>query len=217
MNTPPSKKTTQGYELQLGTNCIGPWLFTQQLLPVLQKTAAEAPKDSVRVTWAASLASWYAPKNGVAFDPKTLAPKIGRVKEINYGQSKAANILLASEFAKRYGKDGIVSVSWNPGNLSTELQRHTDVFQRTAMKFALYPAKNGAYTELYAACSPDITESDGGAFIAPWGRKFEPRKDIVKGLKEKSEGGTGVAKRFWEWCEKETKLFTEAPSAEAKI
>jgi NAD(P)-dependent dehydrogenase (short-subunit alcohol dehydrogenase family) len=58
MNTPPKSKTMQGHELQLGTNCLGPWLFTHHLLPVLQKTAAEAPKNSVRVTWAASLATW---------------------------------------------------------------------------------------------------------------------------------------------------------------
>jgi len=98
-------------------------------------------------------------------------------------------------------------MSWNPGNLKTELQRHTDVFQRTAMRAALYPAKLGAYTELYAACSPDVTVEDGGAFIAPWGRKFEPRLDIKKGLKGKDEGGSAVGAQFWDWCEKTTKEF----------
>jgi NAD(P)-dependent dehydrogenase (short-subunit alcohol dehydrogenase family) len=58
MNTPPKNKTVQGHELQIGTNCLGPWLFTYHLLPMLQKTAAEAPKNSVRVTWAASLTTW---------------------------------------------------------------------------------------------------------------------------------------------------------------
>ena len=115
MNTAPKSKTPQGHEMQLGTNCLGPWLFTQQLLPLLQRTAAEAPKNSVRVTWAASLATWYSPRNGVAFDSKTQQPKITPVKNMNYGQSKAGNIYMASEFARRYGKDGIVSVSWNPG------------------------------------------------------------------------------------------------------
>jgi NAD(P)-dependent dehydrogenase (short-subunit alcohol dehydrogenase family) len=149
----------------------------------------------------------YSPKNGVNFSSTTQEPKIGPLKEINYGQSKAGNIYLASEFAKRYGKDGIVSVSWNPGNLKTELQRHTDIFQRTAMRMALYPAKLGAYTELYAACSPDLTLKDGGVFIAPWGRKFEPRLDIKKGLKDKSEGGSAVGAQFWDWCEKTTREY----------
>lgn len=149
----------------------------------------------------------YAPKNGVDIDEKTGAPKIGRIAALNYGQSKAGNVMLASEFAKRYGKDGILSVSWNPGNLKTELQRHTNKIMNAAMSFSLYPAKYGAYTELYAACSPELTATDGGAFIAPWGRKMEPKHDVAKALKEKSEGGTGVARQFWEWCEKETKDF----------
>lgn len=207
MNTPPSLKTTQGYELQLGTNCIGPWLFSQQVLPVLQKTAASAPKDSVRVTWAGSLAAWYAPKNGVAFDSKSGAPKISRIKGVNYAQSKAGNILLAAEFAKRYGKDGIISVSWNPGNLKTELQRHTGAFQNFMLRFILFPAKFGGYTELYAACSQDIGADDNGRFIAPWGRKWNARKDIIKATKEKGEDGTGVGKQFWDWIEKETQQF----------
>jgi len=207
MATPPKSKTPQGHEMQLGTNCLGPWLFTHHLLPLLQRTAAEAPKNSVRVTWAASLATWYSPKNGVDFDAKTQQPKIGPIKDMNYGQSKAGNIYMASEFAKRYGKDGIVSVSWNPGNLRTELTRHSNFVKRTAMHQLMHPAKYGAYTELYAGFSPDITLEDGGIFIAPWGRKFKPRSDIEKGLKDKSEGGTGVAAQFRDWLDKETKEF----------
>jgi NAD(P)-dependent dehydrogenase (short-subunit alcohol dehydrogenase family) len=206
--TPPRKsKTAQGHDLQLGTNCLGPWLFTQHLVPLLQKTATESPKNSVRVTWAASLATWYSPKNGVAFDKKTQQPKIGLSVDMNYGQSKAGNIYMASEFAKRYGKDGIVSVSWNPGNLRTELVRHANAWKRVVMWQIMYPAKNGAYTELYAACSPEITLKDGGSFIAPFGRQYKPRSDIQKGLKEKSEGGSGVAIQFVDWVEKETKAY----------
>lgn len=40
-----------------------------------------------------------------------------------YGVSKAGNYLHATEFAKRYREDGIVSVPLNPGNLSSELYR----------------------------------------------------------------------------------------------
>ena len=71
----------------------------------------------------------------------------------------------------------------------------------------MHPAKFGAYTELYAACSPDITLADGGCFIAPWGRKFKPRSDIEKGIKSKSEGGSGVAAQFLDWVEKEIKDY----------
>ena len=57
MNPPQGSQTAQGYELQMGTNCLGPWLFTELLTPLLDRAAANSPRGSVRVTWAASLAT----------------------------------------------------------------------------------------------------------------------------------------------------------------
>ena len=54
MIPPVGSKAAQGHELQMGTNVLGPFLFTQLLTPLLQKTAASSPPGSVRVTWAAS-------------------------------------------------------------------------------------------------------------------------------------------------------------------
>ena len=93
----------------MGVNCIGPFLFTQFLLPILQKTATTAPAGSVRITWASSLAAdLSAPKGGVEID-KGGAPKVQKNPELNYGQSKSGNVMFAVEAARRYGKDGIIS------------------------------------------------------------------------------------------------------------
>lgn len=35
------------------------------------------------------------------------------------------NVVATLEFARRYGDQGIIFISCNPGNLKTELQRHT--------------------------------------------------------------------------------------------
>jgi retinol dehydrogenase-12 len=122
-----------------------------------------------------------------------------------YGQSKAANCLIAAEFATRYGRDGIISVSWNPGNLKSELQRHSNTLpERIINKMLLYPAIYGAYTELYAGWSHGVTASQNGAYVAPWGRVYKQRVDIIAGMKRKSEGGTGHGEMFWDYCEKET-------------
>jgi len=53
MMPPSGSKSKQGYELQLGTNVIAPWLFQSFLTPLMQRTAAlpDTPKDSVRVIW----------------------------------------------------------------------------------------------------------------------------------------------------------------------
>ena len=66
MVPPQGSKTKQGYELQLGTNNVGPFLFTKLLHPVLTKTAGTAPKNSVRVVWVSSNgAELLSPKGGI--------------------------------------------------------------------------------------------------------------------------------------------------------
>ena len=119
----------QSYELQVGTNCLGHFLFTQLLHPVLRQTAATAPANTVRVAWAGSVAiDVYSPNGGVEFDEQ------GNVKYRNqksaYGVSKAGNLFLASEFGKRTRGEGIVSVVFNPGNLRTALQSNMSTIEQ---------------------------------------------------------------------------------------
>lgn len=199
MTPPAGSKDAQGYELQMGTNCLGPFLFTQYLTPLLQKTAASSPAGSVRVTWAASLGTMFSPTNGVAWDEKTGAPKVHGVPGMDYAQTKSGNVLLAREYQARYGKDGIISNAWNPGNLETELQRHTPWWQRIMLKGLLYPMIFGGYTELFAGWSEEAGQKDkGGAYVGPWGRFVMLRKDVDQ---------SPHVKAFWEWCEKETRPY----------
>ena len=108
MIPPHGSKTKQGYELQLGTNNIAPFLFTKLLYPILAKTAKTAPADSVRVVWVSSNgAEIFSPKGGVDLDNMDL--KVDKPAWVKYGTSKAGNILHASEFAKRQS-DGIISL-----------------------------------------------------------------------------------------------------------
>ena len=63
----------------------------------------------------------------------------------------------------------------------------------------------GAYTELWAASSSELTMEDGGKFVLPWGRLHDyPRSDLLAAMKSKEEGGSGVAAFFVEFCEKRT-------------
>lgn len=52
---PVGSKSRQGHELQLATNCLGPYFFTQLVLPQLQAAAKTAPPNSVRVVWTSSI------------------------------------------------------------------------------------------------------------------------------------------------------------------
>lgn len=63
----------------------------------------------MRVVWLASQAEkLYAPKNGI--DMSNLDYHTPVNERITYGASKAGNILYASEYAKRFGNSGVVSV-----------------------------------------------------------------------------------------------------------
>jgi retinol dehydrogenase 12 len=109
MVPPAGLKTAQGYELQLGTNNVAPFLFTKLLTPLLVKTAKTAPKGSVRVIWvSSSAAALTSPKNGVEMD--NLDYKKDKPVWHKYGVSKAGNWYHATEFAKLHKADGITSV-----------------------------------------------------------------------------------------------------------
>lgn len=92
------------------------------------------------------------------------------------------------------------SQCFNPGNLHTELNRHTGASD-FLQSYLLYPAIKGAYTELYCGLSPDITTADNGCYVAPWGVKRINRPDVEKAMTD------GTADKFVEYCRKETKKY----------
>lgn len=109
MVPPQGSKTKQGYELQLGTNNVAPFLFTKLLTPILASTAKASPPGAVRVVWtSSSAAEGISPTNGV--DLANLDYKTDKSAWHKYGVSKAGNVLHSKEFAKKYAGDGIISV-----------------------------------------------------------------------------------------------------------
>ena len=201
-NPPVGSVTKQGYELQIGTNCLGPFLFTQLLLPELQAAAKGSPPGTVRVVWTSSfMVDAGAPKGGFQMEDITKPPKdAGK----NYTASKTGNWFLASELAREVGSQGIISVTQNPGNIKTNILRHFSMLFRLIVSPILYEAKYGAYTELWAGLSPHLTMEMNGGYVIPWGRiHSSPRQDLLDALKATEEGGTGIAAEFREWCEKQ--------------
>ena len=87
MVPPAGSKTAQGYELQLGTNNVAPFLLTKLLTLLLVKTAKSAPKGSVRVVWVSSSAAEFpSPKNGIEME--NLDHKKDKADWHKYGVSK---------------------------------------------------------------------------------------------------------------------------------
>lgn len=88
-----------------------------------------------------------------------------------------------------------------------ELQRHSNFLQVLIMKAMGYPAKLGAYTELFAGWSSEITLEKNGAYVIPWGRIGTYNSALRKAVLSKEQGGDGTAERFLEWCERETREY----------
>jgi NAD(P)-dependent dehydrogenase (short-subunit alcohol dehydrogenase family) len=159
---PAGSKTVQGYELQLGVNCVGPFLFTKLLTPILKSTAAVSPANSVRVVWVSSSASEGISSKGYM---ENLDYHNDKSSYHKYCVSKMGNYFHATEFAARHKDDGIVSVALNPGNLDSEFWRTQGSLMSFLLRHTvLHPPVLGAYTELYAGLAPTVTLEESGSF-----------------------------------------------------
>ncbi|KAK1240128.1 hypothetical protein MKX08_007570 [Trichoderma sp. CBMAI-0020] len=199
-------KSKQGYELQLGVNCLGTFTFTKTLTPALISAAKTAPANSVRVIWVSSSAA-----EGVS--TRNYVENLSQVENIGafeqYCVSKLGNYWHAAEFATRYKDDGIISIPLNPGNLDSDFWRTQGAITTCILrKTLLYPPIYGAYTNLFAAFSPQVTIEKSGTFVAPWGKFWNVSKEMIDGTRPESQGGTGIAASFWDWTETQIERYT---------
>ncbi|KAF2657185.1 NAD(P)-binding protein [Lophiostoma macrostomum CBS 122681] len=211
---PPGSTTAQGYEIHMGTNCLGPFLFTQLLLPLLTKTAQDAPSSSIRVIFTSSqIIDTTGPMGGIRLSEQeahaTHLHTAMQDKNYTYACSKIGNWYLAAELDKRVRAAGVVSVAVNPGNVRTKGWDPVSWDAKLLIAPFLYDPQMGAYTELWAGLAEQVTTSDGGKLGVPWGGRWHPgpRRDLLDGLRRKVDWGSGVAGEFWEWCEVQTRGF----------
>jgi len=190
---PPYSMTSDGFELQLGTNHLGHFALTGQLIDLIRKTTKS------RIVNVSSNAHKI---GNINFEDLNWEKrKYNRMK--SYGDSKIANIYFTYELTKRIdkvGKDPVVVAS-HPGWTATELQRHTGFFNFLNHFFA-QDITMGALPTLYAAVGPDVKS---GEYFGPSGfmeMKGYPKrvetnslskdKNIVEILWDVSEELTGV-------------------------
>jgi retinol dehydrogenase-12 len=200
MTPPAGSKTTQGYELQWGTNVVGHFLLQRLLLPFVLASAKQSV-EPIRLVWTSSDGHAFGPgPDGINFDDLN-GPKLGSFTL--YGQSKAGNVVLSHEVAKRYGDQGVISVSLNPGHLKSDLQRNSPaILNKVIGPLLLYDTRYGALTELFAGLSKDITIEKNGSYIIPWGRFGQSAKKVRDGMDNRDTG-----KKLWDLLEKETEPY----------
>lgn len=213
--TPPKRDTTtDGFELQFGSNHLGHFALTAHLMPLLR--AADSPR-------VVSLSSLAARQGRIHFDDpqfeKSYTP--GQA----YGQSKLAVLMFARELDRRSKEAGwgILSDAAHPGLTKTNLQisgpshgrsKPSTMEQLYKLSWRLTPflwqeIDEGILPALYAATSP---QAEGGAFYGP------------HGIYEAAGGGVATAKvpararndadcrRLWDISEKLTGVSYPKPN-----
>ncbi|MBB4853423.1 NAD(P)-dependent dehydrogenase (short-subunit alcohol dehydrogenase family) [Mycobacteroides chelonae] len=120
-----SRPSTDGYDLMMATNHLGPFLLTNLLLPTI--TAAERAR--IVITASEAHRSW--PRIQVdRFAEHRRYHAIG--SEIRYGQSKLMNILFTQELARRLEGTGVTVNCFCPGMVSTGLVRDSRILTTAA-------------------------------------------------------------------------------------
>ena len=189
MGNPPTT-TQEGFEVQVGTNHIGHFLFTKLLLPTLQRTVA-TPASDVRVVTLSSVGHSAAPSFEVMTSTQAL---LDGSTWTRYGASKAANILFAAELARRYPE--ILSVAVHPGAVSSDLYAHASAssaimkYGLAASSLAFRNVKSGALNQLWAAGEKRELLTNG-AYYVPVGAQASTQYATDADL----------GKKLWEWTE----------------
>ncbi|KAL8649629.1 MAG: hypothetical protein Q9210_004288 [Variospora velana] len=206
MNIPERQLSKDGIEMHLATNHLGPFAFTNLILPkILASSKSPRVVNVVSNGYALSpfrFSDWN-------FDGKATIPEeeqppkktcemfgvpwgLDYLPSIAYGQSKTAGILFTKELAKKL--EGKVTVTClNPGAsvaIDTDLWRQMPR-EMVEKVFAVMPPKSrpqGASTPLVAALDPSLT-GDSGAYLNDC-----QVEDVAEWAKDPK-----IAQRCWAW------------------
>ncbi|KAJ6536843.1 short-chain dehydrogenase [Mycena capillaripes] len=165
----PFKLTADGLESQMGTDHVGPFLFTKLLVPKL--LAAGTVSYTPRVVYTSSIAHAYSP--GIKFDEIAHPKSEGYTGYAAYFDAKSAPILTAIELSKR-SKGAINAYSLHPGVVYTNMgQKEDSIADLQAMgllgpdgrpdteKIKWKTIAQGAATIVAAAFDPRISDKPG--------------------------------------------------------
>ncbi|MFD4577135.1 SDR family oxidoreductase [Streptomyces sp. NPDC058417] len=166
---PPRRMTTaDGFELQLGSNYLGPFALTLRLLPLL--LAADRPRV---VTMSSGTAAFGRVRfDDLQWEHRRYSPML------SYGQSKLADLMFARQLAAvaEERRWDLLSVAAHPGSTRTNLQTAGASLGRDRTtrpwfaRFDVVPTQDveqGAEPQLYAATAPDVSPGD---YYGPTGR-----------------------------------------------
>ena len=187
----PHRLTTDGFELQFGTNHLGHFALAGLLLPRIRDRVVTISSGGHRA-------------GRIDFDD--LQSERSYQRWLAYCQSKLANLLFMYELQRRLDAAGspLRSVAAHPGYAATNLQSHTESIQDRIMalgnRLLAQSDEQGAWPTLYAAT---VQELKGGSYVGPDGFLEQRGNPKLVGSSSAARN-ENTARRLWEVSEELT-------------
>ena len=197
------QKTTDGFELQFGTNHIGHFALTVLLLDRL------LPVEGSRIVTVSSIAHRILSR--IDFDDLQAQRRYNRIAA--YGRSKLANLLFTYELQRRLTEAGAptVALAAHPGVSHTDLGRHIPGERRLRplVRWTTQPAEAGAQPTLRAATDPS---AEGGQYYGPGGIMETRGRPVVVTSNRRSRD-PDAQRRLWAVSQELTDVLYPLPGA----
>jgi retinol dehydrogenase 14 len=187
--------TADGFESTFAVNHLAPFLLTQRLLPLL---TASAPARIIAV------ASGGHRQATMDFDDLGFARRYQIMRA--YARSKLANVLFASELARRLAGTGVTSNSLTPGRVATNIWSGAPTWSKPIITLWLsrsfMPVAEGAAPVVALASKPELEKTTGQYF-----ERFETV------LPSSLARDNGVAARLWSESERLVEMARRDPAS----
>jgi NAD(P)-dependent dehydrogenase (short-subunit alcohol dehydrogenase family) len=181
----PEGRTVDGFELQFGTNHLGPFALTNLLLPLITDRVVTVSSGAHRM-------------GRLELDDLNWHKRSYRPWRA-YGQTKLANLLFTLELQRRLDVDGspVRAYAAHPGYAATNLQGRTgnriaDRLVMLANKVFAQSDEMGALPTLFATTQ----ELPGGSYIGPHGRNERRGHPTLVGRSAEASD-VELAKKLW--------------------
>lgn len=175
--------TKDGFELTFGTNHLAHFLFTEKLLPLVER----APQGRIVIV---SSEGHYRATSGIPWD--RLRERTSTTGLPEYFVSKLCNVLYAKELARRLAKTKVTTYSLHPGGVAS------DIWQRRLGKAAfllrpfLITNEQGARTQVRCATDPALARESGLFYD-----KERPKEPLALSKDEKLQDELTRRSREW--------------------
>ncbi len=145
--------TKDGFDITVGTDFLGPYLFTKLLLPKL-KTSAQG-----RIVNVASAAHYNA--KGLDWATVTRSAPNARKALTQYSYAKLMNVLHAKELARQLAGTKLTTYALHPGVVASDAWRELPGPIAWVIKLFMIGLEEGAKTSVYCATDPALATVTG--------------------------------------------------------